>query len=140
MATDTNILNMRESKLGIMVFVFSALLLSISAFGQGRGTGGGNGQGRTLQHSGRPGMKTQYENINTVRVFSSTGVEIYSATNSISPSKEKSGQKIVMVEINPKGYRIYFGSKKEENRVIDLNCSDCIILVDHINTLRGADD
>jgi len=131
---------MIDSKLVKSLFILAALLMSatLSAQGRGGGGGGGDGQGRSGQHMGRPGQKTQYKNVNHITVYSSNGVEIYSAGRKSPNAAVVAGEKIEMVETTPKGVRIHFVAKKDERRVVVLKCQDCIVMVDHIRNIGGV--
>lgn len=121
---------MRDNIFSKSLFILGAMFMTLTVFGQGRGEGSGSGQGRGREHLGSPGQKTVYKNVNSIKIYTSGGEQIFPEQKEQIPSG--SGvEEISKVEINPKGARIYFAQKKGPARVVDLKCENCIILVDH---------
>jgi hypothetical protein len=128
---------MRHSETGKILLIVGALAFSVSVFGQGRGNGRGNGQGRSGQHRGNTEEKTKYKNVNAIQIFSAQGTELYNSAKKPAKSKEPVA-KIDRVETNQYGVRVYFNSADPNQRVIDMKCKDCLILVDYVKSSGAA--
>lgn len=128
---------MRYSELGKTVLFFGALLLSISVFGQGRGDGKGNGRGGSERHKGNTAQKTKYKNVNAIQIFSQGGVELYNSAKK--PRKSKEPLPVIeRVETNQFGVRIFFVTSDPVQRVIDMKCKQCLILVDYRKAVESS--
>ena len=137
--TKTNILIMRYNELGKIILVVGALLLSISVFGQGRGDGKGNGRGGSERHKGSTAQKTKYKNVASIQVFSSTGVELYNSSKK--PAKSKEPLPVIQrVETDQYGVRIFFVTSDPVQRVIDMKCEHCVILIDYKKAYESTSD
>ena len=135
--TNANILIMRFSRLGKVALVFGALLMSISVFGQSRGGGGGDGRGRSEQHKGSTAQKTKYRNVSAIQIFAAGGTELYNSAKK--PGKSKDPLPVIQrVETNKYGVRIFFVSTEPVQKVIDVKCNQCIILIDYKKAIESA--
>ena len=121
---------MRYSNICKTLLIFVALAMSISVFGQGRGDGRGDGQGRSERHKGNINQKTKYKNVNAIQIFSKEGTEVYNSAVKPAKSKEPAA-KIDWVETNEFGVKIYFVSDSPVQRIIEMKCKECLILVDY---------
>ncbi|HIA06438.1 MAG TPA: hypothetical protein EYN38_01840 [Flavobacteriales bacterium] len=128
---------MRHSEIRKTLLIVGALAVSISVFGQGRGDGRGNGQGRSGQHRGNTEQKMKYRNVNAIQIFSAEGTELYDSAKKPPKSKEPVA-KIDRVETNQYGVRIYFMPADPNQRVIDMKCKNCLILVDYMKAGNAA--
>lgn len=100
--------------------------------GTGTGTGRGNGRGKSDKKADRSDQKRTYSNVSTIQIYTANGVEIYSMGTKSGKSKKGTDNKIEKVVTASKVISIYFQSQKEDGRVIDLKCEDCIVLLDYI--------
>lgn len=136
---DANILIMGYSKISRMLLVFGVLAISATVFGQGRGDGSGNGQGRSGQRMGNTAKKERYKDVKAIQVFSQSGEEIYSSSSKPPKSKDPL-PKIEWIDTNSMGVKIFFVTAGPVQRVIDLKCDKCIILIDYLKAKSGSTD
>ena len=130
---------MRLGKAGMTAMVIGAVLMSITVLGQGGGRGDGSGGGDGKQHAGQPGQKKTYNGVQSVEVYSANGTKIYPAETKAKASKSVESPKIDRVTTNENGIRIYFESKTKPERLIEISCKDCILVVDHLNIQRATE-